>query len=231
MDQLSQRSGFILIILVLLITACSLAETSTPFGVADTPCPTCPPPEPGPTSVPTMETELSTTPESRTLTICLGAEPDTLFYYQSSMLVTNTVWEAIYDGPIDPLGYSYEPVILEKLPNLAEGDARIEPVTVQVGDLVVDDAGEVIRLAAGDRIRPFGCNQSECAVIFQGDALEMNQLSADFTLLEGLKWSDGEPLTAADSVFSFRIAQQCEERLDWCANHLLAERTADFIDL
>ena len=231
MHQLNQRSGFILIILVLLLTACSLAETSMPVSVANTPCSTCPPPEPERTSIPTMVPELTPAPESRILTICLGAEPDTLFYYQSSMLVTNTVWEAIYDGPIDPLGYSYQPVILEKLPNLADGDARIEPVTVQAGDLVVDDAGGVIRLAAGDRVRPFGCNQSECAIIFQKEALEMDQLSADFTLLEGLKWSDGESLTAADAVFSFKIAQKCEENLDWCVNHLLAERTADFTDL
>jgi peptide/nickel transport system substrate-binding protein len=223
--------GLTSIIFVLLIAGCSSISTATPGEVSNSPCPTCPPVSPVPSIVVTITPEPTITPVPRTLTICLGAEPDTLFYYQSSMLVTNTVWEAIYDGPIDPLGYSYEPVILEKLPNLADGDARIEPVTVQSGDLVVDDAGRVIRLAAGDRVRPFGCNQSECAVIFQGDALEMDELSADFTLLEGLKWSDGEPLTAADAVFSFRIAQQCEESLDWCANHLLAERTADFIDL
>lgn len=40
--------------------------------------------------------------------------------------------------------------------------------------------------------------------------LEMDQLTANFRLLPGLVWSDGEPLTAADSVFSYQIAQEAE---------------------
>jgi len=46
------------------------------------------------------------------------------------------ILEAIYDGPIDMAGYEYEPVILEKLPSLADGDALIEAATVQAGDRV-----------------------------------------------------------------------------------------------
>jgi hypothetical protein len=33
------------------------------------------------------------------------------------MLAANNVLEAIYDGPIDSTGFSYQPVILEKLPS------------------------------------------------------------------------------------------------------------------
>jgi peptide/nickel transport system substrate-binding protein len=40
--------------------------------------------------------------------------------------------------------------------------------------------------------------------------LEMDQLQATFVLLPGLTWSDGEPLTAADSVFSYELAQDAE---------------------
>jgi peptide/nickel transport system substrate-binding protein len=38
----------------------------------------------------------------------------------------------------------------------------------------------------------------------------MDQLQATFVLLPDLTWSDGEPLTAADSVFSYELAQDAE---------------------
>lgn len=38
--------------------------------------------------------------------------------------------------------------------------------------------------------------------------LEMDRLRATFTLLPGLTWSDGEPLTADDSLFSYEVAQE-----------------------
>ena len=43
--------------------------------------------------------------------------------------------------------------------------------------------------------------------------------SADFTLLEGLKWSDGEALTAQDSVFSYKIAIKCEDGSGYCGHN------------
>lgn len=154
--------------------------------------------------------------DPRDLTICLGAEPETLFIYGGSMLVQHSILEAIYDGPIDPLGYDFQAVILEKLPSLADGDARLEPVTVQPGDRVVNQSGEVVALEVGQVVRPYGCNSPECAIAYQGGSLEMGQLSADFTLKRGLRWSDGEPLTASDSVFSYRVAQGCQIDLGPC---------------
>jgi peptide/nickel transport system substrate-binding protein len=44
-----------------------------------------------------------------------------------------SVLSAIYDGPMDVVEYGYEPVILEKIPNLEDGDAQIETVTAQPG--------------------------------------------------------------------------------------------------
>jgi hypothetical protein len=42
--------------------------------------------------------------------------------------------------------YSFQPVILEKLPSLADGDAIIKEVVVQAGDLVVDDGDSLVSL-------------------------------------------------------------------------------------
>lgn len=161
---------------------------------------------------PTETPQSSPTPAPRTLTICLGAEPDTLFLYGGAMYVKNNVLEAIYDGPVDTISYEYQPVILEKLPSLSDGDAVIQSVSVQEGDIVVEDHGEIIALGTGDLVRPAGCWSSECAVTYDGGPLKMDQLSATFSIKEGVKWSDGTPLTAEDSVFSYQVAQQCQDR-------------------
>jgi peptide/nickel transport system substrate-binding protein len=141
------------------------------------------------------------------------------------------VLQAIYDGPIDLVAYSPQPVILEKLPSVADGDARLEPVPVAEGDQVVNDEDEVVRLAPGVVVRPYGCNNPGCAVAWDGSPLEMAQLSADFTLLEGVKWSDGTPLTSADSRFAFEFLRNCPAGL---CNSRYAEtvlRTADYVPL
>ncbi len=158
---------------------------------------------PSPTPEPTNP------PSTRTLTICQGAEPDTLYIYGSNMLAANNVLEAIYDGPIDSNGFSYQPVILEKLPSLADGDASIQPVAVKENDFVVNNAGEVVLLRPGEVVRPYGCNLSDCAITWQGEPLEMAQMSVTFTLKQNIRWSDGEPLTADDSVFGFEQAANC----------------------
>jgi peptide/nickel transport system substrate-binding protein len=43
-------------------------------------------------------------------------------------------------------------------------------------------------------------------VVYSGGPLPMPQMVVTFTLQPGLTWSDGQPLTAGDSVFSFQIA-------------------------
>lgn len=151
------------------------------------------------------------TPAPRVLTICLGSEPETLEPYQATGYAAQVILEAIYDGPVDTRGYELQPVIVEKLPSLAGGDAELAAVPVQEGDLVVTDGGDVAPLAEGLRVRPAGCRAADCAVAYTGQTLDMDQLSATFRLLPGLKWSDGTPLTAADSAWAFEAAQALDE--------------------
>ncbi|MGW8224462.1 MAG: peptide ABC transporter substrate-binding protein [Anaerolineales bacterium] len=164
------------------------------------------------------------TSQPRRLTICIADEPDTLFVYGGDSLAQRHVLQAIYDGPIDMQGYQYHAVILEKLPSLADGDAHLEPMSVAAGDLVVNAAGQLVRLELGELVRPFGCANSECAVPWDGSALELPQLSATFTLKPGIKWSDGTPLTAEDSVFSYQLATQCEAEGNNCGGLGLSNR-------
>jgi peptide/nickel transport system substrate-binding protein len=143
--------------------------------------------------------------EPKTLVVCQGQEPDTLYWYGGSMLAARHVQHAIYDGPIDNRTYSYQPVILEKLPDLEDGDAVINTVTVQAGDMIVDDSLSPVELLEGVLVRPAGCNSSECAIEFDGEPLEMDQMEVTFQLISGLMWSNGDPLTTDDSVYTFEL--------------------------
>ena len=95
-------------------------------------------PSPTPTPVPPKE-----------FTVCQAEEPNTLFIYGGPSHAARNVLEAIYDGPIDTQTYQSQPVILEKLPSLADGDAELRTVEVTEGASVVDVEGLVVDLAPG----------------------------------------------------------------------------------
>jgi len=142
----------------------------------------------------------------RSLTICLGEEPKSLYIYGGSDLAARTILEAVYDGPIDALNYSYTPVILKSLPTLQNGGAILKPVAVKQGDKIFDDAGAAASLVPGVKYRPAGCTDASCVAAYSGGSVMMDQLQVTFVLKSGLLWSDGEPLTADDSVYSFELS-------------------------
>ena len=102
----------VLIGLTLSVTACSYQEGTEP---AVTPSPT----EGGsaqvteePTATP--EPTLTATPKPKTLVVCQGREPETLYMYGGATSAAQQLFEAIYDGPIDYRSYDHQPIILEK---------------------------------------------------------------------------------------------------------------------
>ena len=181
-----------LLLLALMLPACAPVATVVPApGVTETP--TAPP--------------FTPTPAKRSLTICLGEEPNTLYPYGNLNSAARSVLSAIYDGPIDLVNYGYEPIILEKVPNLEDGDAQVNPVTVNAGTQVVDTNGDVVLLSAGSKVRPSGCRSNDCAITYDGSSsLQMDQMVATFTMLKDLMWSDGTPLTSSDSIYSYNLA-------------------------
>jgi peptide/nickel transport system substrate-binding protein len=143
----------------------------------------------------------------RTLVICQGQEPDTLYPWAGAMLAKVHILEAISEGSwngIDTNSFSYQGVILEKLPSLADGDATLSVVTVSEGDVVVDVNGDIVSLDPTTEIllTPAGGGDP---IIYEGGEIQMDQVSATFTLLPDLVWSDGTPLTATDSVYTFNL--------------------------
>lgn len=167
---------------------------------------------PAPTPSPALTTEpTSTLPPApappRKLTICQAEEPNTLFLYGRPSRGALNVLEAIYDGPIDTRNYRFQPVILAKLPSVHDGDVFVTVVEASEGDVVVDAAGEDIIL----RPKTIVLNADGQEVEFGGGVVTMTQSIVTFTLRSGIAWSDGAPLTADDSRFSFELAEEMRE--------------------
>ncbi len=163
--------------------------------------------------------------ERDNITVLLPEEPWSLYWYT----VHNYDWailDAIYDGAIESKSFGYQPIILERLPSVDNGDATITPVTVQIGDTVVNTYDEVVMLTVGEWVRPAGCRSDDCAVEFDGAPVQMDQLAVDFYLLPNLHWSDGAPLTTHDSVYSYQLASTFSDG----DLHTL-ERTASYVAL
>jgi peptide/nickel transport system substrate-binding protein len=214
----------LLIIASMALAACQPSTTATPSTVVET-------------VVVTVETSgepvvqvVTPTPEPvaapDTLVICEGQEPSS-FYWYNSELASSQVLEAIYDGSlggIDNRTYAYQPIILEKLPSLADGDATLNTVTASEGDTVVDFDSNVITLdgTAGQMLRVPG---SEDPTPYTGGDVELEQLSATFKILPGMMWSDGTPLTSADSVYGFNLVGDPDTPVQ---SRFTYERTASY---
>ncbi|MCC7117934.1 MAG: peptide ABC transporter substrate-binding protein [Anaerolineales bacterium] len=192
------------------LSACNLLSAPT---ATNTPSPT-------ETSAPPMPTA---TPAPHNLTVCLGAEPNTLYPFGAPNAAARSVLAAIYDGPLDTVGYEYQPVLLTQLPSLSNGDAQIVSTPVQAGGQIVDADGNVVLLAQGVRVRPSACRADDCILTWDGTTpLQMDQMIVVYRLKPGLSWSDGTPLTADDSVFAYSIASDPGA----IANTYLLDRTA-----
>lgn len=141
------------------------------------------------------------------LTICLGQEPDTLYPYGGTSQAMWSVLEAIYDGPFDTNSYGVQPVTLEKLPTFSDGDAVWQSVDVTSGAAIVDASGNLNTLTKGVLYRPSGCHQADCALTYDGtSAVKMDEMAVTFKMRTDVNWSDGTPVQASDSVYSFNLA-------------------------
>ena len=181
-----KKCSLILILCTLTLTACQIFVKGSPTPTLLLPTPT---------------------PSPKVLNVCLGYEPESLYIYNSASKASKVVMSAIYDGPIDFLNAKHEAVILSALPSFNDGSARFTPTEVKTGDLVVNTEGYLVSLKKGESIFPAGCTSPTCAIIYDGASpIQMNQISALFKIKPSITWSDGEPLSSADSIFSFRVA-------------------------
>jgi peptide/nickel transport system substrate-binding protein len=160
-------------------------------------------PNPTPTTIPTPV-------PPKELIVCVSGEPQDLYLYGDSSAPAVAIRHALYESLYTSLGYDYQPLALEKLPSLADGDAILESVAVEAGMLVINSAEEIVPLAVGTEV----IDVNGEVQIFTGEPIPMPQLVVDYTF-KPLVWSDGTPVTAEDSVFSYELAGDRETpRLD-----------------
>ncbi|MFQ6100603.1 MAG: peptide ABC transporter substrate-binding protein [Anaerolineae bacterium] len=160
------------------------------------------PSTPSPGTPTTTPTNVPTPLPPKEFTICQALEPNTLFIYGRPSRAARNVLAGVYEGPIDTRGYQFQPVILEKLPSLADGDAVLQTVRVEEGDKVVDVNGLAVDLLPGVTI--FDADDHEAT--FESGVVTMTQMVVTFTLRADVTWADGQPLTADDSRYSFELA-------------------------
>ena len=139
------------------------------------------------------------------LTICLGKEPSTLFFYDESSQAMWSVLESIYDGPFDIGDGEAIPVIFDEI------TVDQEAVSVQRGDVIADIDGAPVELKPGTVFLPAkpaeGCSGFACLTSWTSlsETEEINRTVITFRLKDSLTWNDGTPLTAEDSVFSMNV--------------------------
>nr|BAL52535.1 peptide/nickel transport system substrate-binding protein [uncultured Chloroflexota bacterium] len=209
------RRALVLLGLILLLLAACLPEPLPATDQGWTSGASSPPPAPSATA----------TAAPRALTICLGAEPNTLYPLGRLNAAARSVLSALYDSPAERLNYTYTPIILEKIPTLQDGDARIERISVARGTEIVDAAGKVQPLAPGVSLLPAGCRAADCAITWDGQKpVNMERLRVTFKLARDIYWSDGAPVTAADSLFAYNLALAQKDAF----HAYLLDRTASY---
>jgi peptide/nickel transport system substrate-binding protein len=170
-------------------------------------------------------------PPPETLIVCMSREPESLFIYSEAFIHGETssqassVLEGIYDGPFDLIDYRVQPVILADLPSQENGAVRLEPVTVTEADVFFNPVTmQAENLHAGDPYLPQGCRGPECIAQYSSGEVVMEQMLVDFRLQDGWRWSDGEPLSVSDSVYSYTLDSASEIP----STKYLVDRTASY---
>ena len=172
------------------------------------------------TVVETVEVEPEAEPAGpKDLIVCMAQEPETLYVYGGSTLVASAINHAIFTNDLTTLSYGYQAEGLEKVPSLADGDAVINVVEVQPGDMVRDVTDTVV--AWGEEVTVTNADGED--VVFDGNPVMMEQMVVDFTMKQRY-WSDGEPVTADDSVYSFEVVSDP----DSTTSKYTVERTASY---
>lgn len=134
-------------------------------------------------------------PGQDTIVMGFTQEPASLWPIVESAFVANAAYSLIGGRTLSSLEYEWDAnLYVEELPTLENGGAVLETVDVADGDMVVDANGELVELAAGVSIKDGDGNVVE----YSGGGATMQQMAITWTVVDGITWSDGEPLKAAD---------------------------------
>lgn len=183
----------LLMVLSVLLSACAQQQAPSTVVVRET--------------VVVEATPVPATPEPagpKVMVVCMAQEPETLYTLSEAALVKTAVLEAVYDWGVDTRSYDYQAVGIVELPSLDNGLASTEEVTVNEGDLVYDVVtDEVVPLASGVTLAQL---EGDPVVYEGGGSAATVQQTVSWTLVDGITWEDGEPVTTEDILFAWEVA-------------------------
>jgi peptide/nickel transport system substrate-binding protein len=149
-----------------------------------------------------------TPPPPKRLVVCMLQEPPSLSPLVSTLPAVWDANQALFDGLIDTRGYDYQAVAFTRLPSTATGDAGLDVVDVGVGDTVYDAAtGQVVTIAPDSRLALFQPGGQIAEADFSANPTAVTIVQwAEWTQVEGMTWEDGQPVTSADALLAFAVA-------------------------
>lgn len=163
-------------------------------------------------ATPTTNVTLTAVPnvinENDRLRLCMVGEPNSIYLYDPINVTARKALAIIYDGIVPTQARLFKTSILDGFPTFEGGGAAVVPIKVKQGDRVVTFDETAKTLEPGDRVFPSGCRDLNCVVTFNGEPIVMDQVVVNFTFLPDLHWSDGESMTAEDSIFSSELAKK-----------------------
>lgn len=136
-----------------------------------------------PTQPTSLETEPSLAPLGE-IKICVMDEPETLYIMNSQKYVERLILTGIYDQSINDT--AHPSVILDKLPNLENGQVTTQTTLIRAGDMIFSPT-------------------NSARINYEGPEIMINQTVITFTLKPDMRWSDGWFITAEDSKYAFTI--------------------------
>lgn len=166
--------------------------------------------------------------EPKVMVVCMAQEPQTLYSLSESALVKTAVLEAVYDSAllIDTRSYDYQAVTVKSVPNFDDGTAVKSEVEVKVGDKVYNAADDsVVEITKETKVTLNQAEGDPIEVDFsQVDSAKTVQMAVTWTLVDGVTWEDGTPVTTDDILFAWEVASSP----DTPSTKYTIERTASY---
>ncbi|NWF81619.1 MAG: peptide ABC transporter substrate-binding protein [Chloroflexi bacterium] len=196
------------LLVALILAACQIeggVPRTTPTALAPATAAVVATSEPAATSPPAATVAGTTAPPAAgSVRIGMLADPGDLLPYHDDPAderISAPITQLLFPAPLLTLSYGYTTTgVLERVPSLENGD-----VTVSTVDVYLDGAGAITTTAT--------------AVITQ-----VQQISVVFRWNPELRWADGTPLTADDSVFAYELARRTNLGQEAASKLALLER-------
>jgi len=140
-------------------------------------------------------------PGNDTIVLGFTQEPASLFTLVESAQVA-VVANALVSGyGTTDHNFSYQARLQKELATIESGDALNNDVEVKEGDLVINANGDPVELKAGVKVK----NAAGEEVEYASGTVTMKQLVVTYKFVDGLTYSDGQPLVKADFELGYKI--------------------------